>query len=223
MDGESFDRLSVVVHHLREKATRRGALGLLLGGSAAAATGLLANDAAARNRHRHRNKRKKTNNCRGFGGQCWSNKDCCNSQCRSGRCWYGDGGVGNHCGGRICDADWGCCTSNGISVCVPHNFPTCCGNHGFASGYTCCGDVGGACLGGLETCTGQFGVCCQQGWKHCNNGFYGSTCIPNWWDCDRFYNQSSQSAGFTTESAEEIPTSDPITVPAEDWIQLAQE
>ena len=32
MDGESFDRLSVVVHRLRDKATRRGALGLMLGG-----------------------------------------------------------------------------------------------------------------------------------------------------------------------------------------------
>ena len=41
MDGESFDRLSVVVHRLRDNATRRGALGLVLGGSVAALSGLL--------------------------------------------------------------------------------------------------------------------------------------------------------------------------------------
>ena len=53
---ESFDRLSVVVHRLRDKATRRGALGLMLGGSIAAASGLLTEDAAAKKHNkRHRN------------------------------------------------------------------------------------------------------------------------------------------------------------------------
>jgi len=223
MDGESFDRLSVVVHHLREKATRRGALGLLLASSAAAA-GLLQDDASAKNKknkNKNNNKNKKNSNCRGYGGSCWSNKDCCYSDCRNGRCWYGDGGGNNQCGGRTCDADWGCCTSNGISVCVPHTFPTCCGNYGFANGYTCCGGYGGACLGGLDTCTGQFGLCCQPGWKHCQNSF-SSTCIPNSWDCNQFFYQSSQNAGISTESADPIPTADPVAVPAEDWIELPQ-
>src|SRR5687767_9928700 len=70
MDGDSFDRLSVVVHRLRDTATRRGALGLLLGGSVAAVSGLLAGDAEARRRNRN----KKNSNCRGFGGKCRSNK-----------------------------------------------------------------------------------------------------------------------------------------------------
>jgi hypothetical protein len=87
MDGESFDRLSVVVHRLRDKATRRSALGLVLGGSAAALSGLLAQDVSAK-KHKN-NGKKKHKNCRGFGAGCKSNKDCCNSNCRSGRCWQG--------------------------------------------------------------------------------------------------------------------------------------
>ena len=218
MDGESFDRLSVVVHRLHAKGSRRGALGLIFGGSMAAASGLLADDVDAKNKNR-RNKNRKKWHCKGYGGSCDSHGDCCSSKCWGGRCWN-HGGRGTHCGGRPCPADWGCCTSNGISVCVPHNFPTCCGNYGFANGYTCCGGYGGACLGGLDTCTGQFGVCCQPGWKHCHNSF-SSTCIPNHWDCDRFFYQSSQREGVVTESSDEIPTADPVQVPAGDWIRLS--
>ena len=140
--------------------------------------------------------------------------------CRNGRCWYGgDGDSGNHCGGQNCPSGWGCCNSSGIHVCVPNNYPTCCGNHSFANGYSCCGGYGGACLGGIDSCTGQFGVCCQQGWKHCNNSFT-STCIPNNWDCNDFFVQSNQSAGISAESTEQIPTADPVTIAAEDWIEL---
>src|SRR5215203_4669912 len=123
MDGESFDRLSVVVHRLRDKATRRGALRLVLGGSIAAVSGMLAEVADAR-------KRNKKNNCRGYGGSCSSNRDCCFSNCRSRRCWYGDGGR-NRCGGKTCDNGWGCCKYSGVSVCVPRNYPVCCGNQSF--------------------------------------------------------------------------------------------
>lgn len=203
MDGESFDRLSVVVHRLGERATRRGVLGLVLGGTLTAAGSLLAEDAGAHKKHKNRRKSNgKNRNC--WGGRCWNR-----------------GRHGNQCGGRICQNGWGCCNQGGVSVCVPQNFPTCCGNYGFANGYTCCGGHGGACFGGLETCTGQFGICCQPGWKHCNNSF-SSTCIPNTWDCDQFFYQSSQSAGVATESAEQIPTADPAPVPAEDWIELPQ-
>jgi hypothetical protein len=79
MDGESFDRLSVVVHRLRSKATRRGALGLVVGGSIAAVSGLLADDASARSRNKRSGKRNK--GCRGFGAKCESSKDCCFSKC----------------------------------------------------------------------------------------------------------------------------------------------
>ena len=70
MDGESFDRLSVVVHRLRDKATRRGALGLVLGGSVAAVSGLLTEDAGAK-KHNKNGKNKKNKDCRGFGAKCW--------------------------------------------------------------------------------------------------------------------------------------------------------
>jgi hypothetical protein len=217
MDGESFDRLSVVVHRLRDKATRRGALGLMLGGSIAAASGLLTEDAGAR-KHNRRHKNKKNKNCRGFGGTCSSNRDCCFSNCRSGRCWYGGTG-GNQCGGRTCQSDWRCCSSNGISVCVPRNYPVCCGNQSFVNGYTCCGGLGGACIGGIDSCTGQFGVCCQPGWRHCNSGFFAGQCIPNDWDCNNL-SQSSQTAGISAASTEPIPTTPPMPISSDDWIDL---
>ena len=48
MDGEAFDRLSVQWQRLRERATRRGALRFLLGGSFAAAIGLPADQSEAK-------------------------------------------------------------------------------------------------------------------------------------------------------------------------------
>ena len=72
MDGKSFDRLSVVVHRLREQATRRGALRLLLGGSLAVAGTLVADEGEARRR-----KNRKRKKCRGYGAVCGGNRDCC--------------------------------------------------------------------------------------------------------------------------------------------------
>ena len=183
MDGESFDRLSVVVHRLRDKATRRGALGLVLGGSIAAVSGLLTEDAGAK-KHNKNGKNKKNKDCRGFGAKCGSNKDCCFSNCRSGRCWYGNGGQ-SRCGGKTC-------TTVGVaaapmasrSVCQTTT-PSAAATRVSSTGYTCCGGNGGACLGGIDSCTGQFGVCCQPGWRHCTSGFFAGSCIPNDWDCNR--------------------------------------
>jgi hypothetical protein len=216
MDGESFDRLSVGVHRMRDRATRRGALGLLLGGSIAAVSGLLAGDTEARRRNRN----KKNSNCRGFGGKCWSNKDCCFSKCRSGRCWYGSGGSGKHCGGRTCPAGWGCCNSSGVSVCVPNNYPVCCGNQSFTDGFTCCGGSGGACPGGFDSCTGQFGLCCQSGTRFCTHGFFAGQCIPTGWDCDDL-SQSSQTEGISAESTEPPPTTQPQPISQADWIEIS--
>jgi hypothetical protein len=212
MDGESFDRLSVVVHLLRDNATRRSALGLVLGGSMTAVSGMLTEDAGAKK------KNKKNSNCRGFGGNCQSNKDCCFSKCRSGRCWYGSRS-GQRCGGKQCDNGWGCCRFDGVSVCVPRNYPVCCGNQSFVNGYHCCGGSGGACLGGVNSCTGQFGVCCQSGWKYCSSGFYAGQCLPDGWSCSDL-SQSSQSDGFSAESTEAIPTAPPEPIQAGDWIDL---
>src|SRR5687768_5243786 len=99
MDGESFDRLSVVVHRLRDRATRRGALRMLAGGAVALASGLLGDEAEARKGHN--NKRHRRNNkkyCRGFGGRCYSQRDCCGGRCYGGFCFGSGGGGGKHCG-----------------------------------------------------------------------------------------------------------------------------
>src|SRR3954463_12010776 len=51
MDDEKFDRLSMQFHRLREQASRRGALGLLMGGVLAAAGGLRADQTKAKYKH----------------------------------------------------------------------------------------------------------------------------------------------------------------------------
>jgi hypothetical protein len=135
MDEESFDRLSVAVNRLREKATWRGTLGRVLGGSLAAISGQLTEDAGPKKRSGS-SKNTRNKNGGGFGGTFGSSKDCCCSKCRSGRCWSDRNGR-KRCGGRTCQADWGCCRSSGVSVCVPRSYPICCGNQSFANVYTC--------------------------------------------------------------------------------------
>jgi hypothetical protein len=216
MDGESFDRLSVIVHRLRDKATRRSALGLLLSGSVAAVSGMVADNASARDRNRN-------NNCRGVPRRCDSHRDCCTSNCRAGRCWSsgGGGGGGERCGGQNCQSDWRCCKSSGVSVCVPRNYPTCCGNKSFRKGYHCCGGSGGACPGGVDRCTDQFGVCCPSGWKYCSRGFYKGRCIPKDWSCNEL-SQSRNADSISAASTEPVPTSPPVEIPRDDWVDLKQ-
>jgi hypothetical protein len=213
MDGETFDRLSVVVHRLRNTATRRGALGLLFGGSLAAAGTLLGEDASAK-----KNKNRKKNNCRGFGAKCSRNSDCCFSKCRNGRCWYGGGGGGGggnkNCGGRKCQAGWDCCKTAGVSVCVPDNYPTCCGGNSYLPNYRCCAG-GGACPFGGECC-GGFNQCCDSGWKCCGNG----RCCPDGWDCGDFVCEYRQNADFGSEGVRTMPFADPVSVHDEAWIPL---
>ena len=218
MDGESFDQLSVVVHRLRNTATRRSALGLLFGGSLAAAGTLLGEDASAR-----KNRNRKNNNCRGFGAKCSRNSDCCFSKCRNGRCWYGGsgGGGGNkNCGGRKCQAGWDCCKTSGVSICVPDNYPTCCGGNSYVPGYRCCGGFGGACPSN-GSCCGGFNQCCQYPNNKCCNRGGVHTCIPSGWDCDDFFRQ--EDSNFGIESASRIPSSAPIPVDESDWISIEVE
>ncbi len=215
MDGESFDRLSVVVHRLREQASRRTALRLILGGSLAAAGALTAVDGEAKKKNK-RNKNRWRKRCRGYGAGCNSNRDCCNGGCRNGRCWYtGNGGGGGHCGGRRCPNGWVCRNQSGVHVCVPDNYPTYCGgNTWYGSGFKCCDGIpNGACTVGSECC-GGLGMCCQSGWQCCG----GNTCIPNDWDCDDFFRQSSSEVG--SESGSSIPSAAPTPVSEQDYITI---
>jgi hypothetical protein len=102
---------------------------------------------------------------------------------------------------------------------VPHDYPVCCGNQSFANGYTCCGGSGGACLGGVTACTGQFGMCCQSGKKFCTSGFYQGFCVPTDWDCDDGPS-SSDADGISAESSEPPPTAAPTLISRADWIDL---
>jgi hypothetical protein len=215
MDGESFDRLSVIVHRLGDGATRRGALRTLLGGSLAAASGLLAEGTEAKKHRRRRG-------CKGFGGGCNSNRDCCNGRCRNGFCFPGNGGGGGGGGGnrcnRGCQNGWQCCRQNGVDVCVPNNLPTCCGGNGFNSGFHCCGGNGGACPSGWDCC-GGFNQCCSAGWKCCGNG----RCCPDGWFCRNDGTcQANQDARSSGASGEVVPSREPVTIDDNDWIDLSK-
>ncbi len=206
MDGESFDRLSVVVHRLREKATRRGALGLLFAGSVAAVAGIGANDADAK---RGRRKKKK---CRGLGAVCGSYRDCCSRNCFRNRC-FGGGGNNGSCGGRDCLPGQDCCTISGVSICVPDSYPTCCDGGSYIPGYRCCsGSLGGACPLGQDCC-GGFNHCCGPDTKCCNN-----RCIHESVNCDDFPFSASQGGEVDAAAVESESVSEPVTVPDEDWI-----
>lgn len=213
MDGESFDRLSVTVDRLRDRSTRRGALGVMLGGLLAASSGLLS-DAEARKKNRNRNK-----NCRGYGGKCDRNNDCCAGNCRNGRCWFtggGGGGGGRRCGGRTCPNGWRCCRQNGISVCTPSSFPTCCNNFGYGSGFICCNNGAGACLSGRDCCPGLVTGCCQDGWKCCGNG----RCCPRGWECGDFVCFANQDADVSSAAVETIPSVEAEPVAERDRVAL---
>jgi hypothetical protein len=146
MDSESFDRLSVGVHRLQRQVSRRGALRLVLGGSAVAVGGVTGDEAEAR---RGRNRRNRDR-------FCWF-----------GRCWGNGGKNKNRCGG--CPSGWRCRTQAHVSVCVPKNFTNCCGNICYSPGYTCCGT--GLCSGGWKCCHGSgIHTCIPKGWD-CNDFF----------------------------------------------------
>lgn len=203
MDGSSFDRLSVDVHRLREQASRRGALRLLLGGSLIVAAPGLAAEA-------HGKKKKNKKNCGRWGNNCKShNKK--NKRCFYGYCWNWGGGGGN-CGGQRCQNGWSCRNQGGVHVCVPDYYDNYCGNNSwYGSNYNCChGNYGGACYSGGDCCGGA-GLCCQSGWKCCS----GSTCIPRDWDCNDFYRQSADGVG--AESTNTIPSMAPTPVDENDY------
>ncbi|MFN8590286.1 MAG: hypothetical protein U0031_02410 [Thermomicrobiales bacterium] len=200
MDGESFDRLSVAVDRLRQRATRRGALLAVLGGALAGIGAASGDDAEA--------KKKNRKNCRGYGGRCDRNNDCCNGRCINGFCFYtGNGGGGgnnyHNCGNQTCPNGWRCCKQNGVKVCVPAGYPTCCGNYSYSNGYYCCnGNYGGACFSGGDCCPGANGTgCCQSGWKCCGNG----RCCPRGWYCGNIACYANQDAAVSAQSVESIP------------------
>ncbi|MCA9880377.1 MAG: hypothetical protein KC442_21425 [Thermomicrobiales bacterium] len=204
MDGSSFDRLSVSVHRLRGQATRRNALRLLAGGSAAALASAVVPDADAKKKHKNK-KYKKCRN-RSYGGSCRNNKDCCNGKCRYGICWYNGGGGGKGgCGGVRCPNGWTCRKQGPAHICSPYNYPNYCGNNTYwGNDYKCCGgNYGGfACPWG-ECC--GIATCCQSGWKCCG----GSTCVPNGWDCNDFF-RGAEIGG------ESVPTMEPTPPDAND-------
>jgi hypothetical protein len=221
MDGEAFDRLSMVVHRLRDTATRRDAMRVLLGGSVVAATGLLGDDAEARKK---KNKKSKKNACRRYTGRCNRNRDCCNGKCRNGWCYYnggGGGGGGNtNCGGRRCPNGWRCQKQGGVSVCVPKGYPTYCGgNNAYVPGYQCCnGANGGACPSGWKCC-GGFNQCCGPDQRCCGNG----RCCPRGWYCGNvacYANQAAADGEVSVDGVRSADFIDPVTVDAKDWVSL---
>jgi hypothetical protein len=196
MDGSSFDKLSVSVHRLREQASRRNALRLLLGG-AAAVSGILASQPESEAKKKKKKRRKR---CRtGYGGRCKSNRDCCNGKCRNGICWYkpggGGGNGGRNCNGVRCPNGWRCCNFQGFRRCLPNNHPAC-------IGY-------GECPFAWETCgwNGSIRHCCGLNQRCCySNSLNQHICLPDTANCDNF----NRSAEIESEAMEGV--SDPIPV-----------
>lgn len=198
MDGESFDRLSVAVHRLRDQATRRGALGLLLGGAVAAVTGLAVEETEARKRRRNKKRRK---GCKGFGGRCNGSRDCCDGRCRNGFCFPGNGGGGggSRCNGVRCPNGWRCCRFQGIDRCLPRDDIRC---------------NGGDCPFDWEPCgfNGPVRTCCSPDTHCCRDDFDRNFCLNDMFDCDDFFDTDSQSADGASAASRDEAVSDPIPV-----------
>jgi hypothetical protein len=194
MDGTSFDRLSVIVHRLRDQSTRRGALRLLLGGSVAAASGLVATETDAKK------KNKRWKKCRGYGGRCNGNKNCCNGKCINGFCFprRGGGGGGKNCGGQRCPNNYRCCRFNGINMCLPWNHPACFG--------------AGECLAGWDPCgwNGPVRTCCSPDTHCCVNNFGQRICLSDFFDCNDFFSSEVQSAQSATDPNGNPAVTEPI-------------
>ena len=199
MDGESFDRLSVIVHRLRNKTTRRRALGVLLSGSVAAVSGKLADDAGARDRNRTTTAAASAGSARQTGTAVPQSADTDAAGLAVGAVVVVV--VRSVVAGRIVNPVGivvGPAASRFASRATTRSAAE---SKSFANGYQCCGGSGGACPGGVNSCTGQFGICCQSGWKYCNSGFYKGQCIPKDWSCNDL-SHSSQSDDIAAESTE---------------------
>jgi hypothetical protein len=233
MDGEAFDQLSVQFHRLREQATRRGALGLLMGGVLVATGGLRGNLAGAKYKHHHHddyyhhhhnnhNHKHKHNNCHGYGAFCHSDSECCTHNCINNHCYpgHGGGGGGHYCNGIHCPNGWDCQWNGGVSVCVPDNFNNCCGSYCYGGSYGCCdGNYGGgACPPGWDCC--GFNQCCGDNQHCCGNG----RCCPDGWSCnnngtcDPYYYD-----GVSASSAESIPSTPAIAIDESEYYKIPEQ
>ena len=224
MDGEAFDRLSMVVHRLRDQATRREAVRTLAaGGIAGLLAGLAAKDASAAcvsRRQRCARDRECCGNpdrnivcdplpssCDRSGERCCGRHDArCSSRCdccqgftcsSSGRCQSSDDG-GESCGGAICERDWTCCRIGGVSRCIDPDNLRCCRSSICERGGDCCGSS-----------------CCSSGWKCCGDGH----CCPKDWRCGRTGCDAPRTAGISAESAETVPFADPVKGDERKWIE----
>ena len=227
MDGETFDRLSVAVHRLRDGATRRQALrAVAAGGTAGLLTRLRAGEAEAacvgrRDRcsrggqfcgHRDRDVgcdrlprhcRRDGERCCGRDGTgCAADCDCCRGfACDGGRCRSGDGdGGGRRCGGVPCRRGWSCCRFRGVARCIDRDHLHCCRGGICPRGWDCCGRDGG---------------CCSKGWKCCGR----SGCCPDGWRCTRGGCEPRRNARVATASAEPVPFAEPVRPDGREWVE----
>lgn len=223
MEDAAFDRLSMVVHRLRDQATRREALRTLAAGSIAGLLARLgAEDASAacvRRRKRCSRDRECCGNpnqniicdplpsscdrsgercCGRSDAQCSSHCDCCRGfACSGGRCRSsGDGGEG--CGGTTCPSGWTCCEISGVSRCIDPDYLRCCRSSICEQDGDCCGST-----------------CCSSGWKCCGDG----RCCPDGWRCGKNACIARQTAGISAESDESVPFGDPVKGDEREWIE----
>ena len=165
MDGSSFDRIAKAVG-----LNRRSALRAIFGGAAAVATLAIADPADAKR------------NCKGYGGKCSKNSECCAGNCKYGYCRAGSGNgnrKGTKCntvtGTKYCDDGYACCKVAGYNVCIPKQA---CDTGATDNDWDCCANGGGnsgLCPTGFTCCNTVYGgQCCPAGQHCCQNG-----CCPD--------------------------------------------
>jgi hypothetical protein len=222
MDGASFDRLSLFVHRMNDRATRRQALRtLVVSGITAALTQLRTEDAAACTQRRHQCSR--NGDCCGYpnqdiycdalpsscdrngdrccgrsGASCSRKCDCCRGlTCSGGRCRSSNDGGGS-CGNTTCPSGQKCCTISGFPQCIDPDFLHCCQSAICTKGWDCCGKF-----------------CCSSGWKCCGNGL----CCPDGWRCGKTACDPSRTSATAEASAESIPFAEPVPSDEQHWIE----
>lgn len=185
MDHEAFDRLTVVVGKLRDRASRRDAIRAIAGGALAIAGLREGGEAEARKRKKKKNKHH--GRCLGNNQFCDRNSDCCSSNCYAGIvCRGGSGGGSGGCNGRneFCNRNSDCCSGYCLNnICIGGGGGGGGGCRGQGSGCNrnsdCCS---GNCFNNVCFGNGGGGSCqnCGSGFRCCNGA-----CLPSDFTCCR--------------------------------------
>jgi hypothetical protein len=218
MEDSAFDRLSLLVHRLRDRTSRRTALRSLAASGVAGGLlrlGIEEGSAACTRRRRRCDTngeccgrrvicdrlsrvcdRRGDRCCGRRDASCSSRCDCCAGlRCGGGRCGGSSDGGSDLCGGNSCGRGEKCCTVSGVSRCIPETYH-CCRSAVCAQTQECCG-----------------AGCCSSDWKCCGEG----QCCPDDWQCGQTACLATQDAGVSAQAEQSMPFAEPDPFDAKKW------